>query len=65
MSQSIWEVYKEHLKASQKTREGQQKTTPPQPKPNQSIKFIVERGLEVMNNLAHAQRLQRQENLSP
>ena len=53
-SQSTQEVYKERLKAPQKNKKGQQETTPlPLPKPNQSTKSTMERGLETMNNLDH------------
>ena len=52
-------------KGATKNREGQQKTTSPQPKPIQSTKSIIERGLETINNLDHTQILQRKENLSP
>lgn len=40
------------------------KKQPPQPKPNQSTKSTVEKGLGTINNLHHAQKLQRKENLS-
>lgn len=65
VSQSIQEVYKECLKAPPENREGQQKTGLPHLKPNQSTKSTVEEGIEAVNNLDHAQRLQRKYNLSP
>lgn len=64
--QSIQEVYKERLRVPQKTEKGeQQKTTLPQIEPNQSTKSTMEEGPETKYTLAHAQRLQRKETLSP
>ena len=61
--QSKQKVYNGHLKAPPKNKEGQQKTAPPQQKPNQSTKSTIEEGSRAINNLDHTQRLQRKESL--